>query len=125
MTRGGEKLGLAPVGLLGVVLGGFQGLHGGAKFARSASDLLLHRVVGAFQFGLVLLEAGDIGIGRHVPAARHRVAANLDHAAVFVTALENVGSTAPHVVHSSIYGRLDLLAAAAVSSLQVEPDQFV
>ena len=78
-----EEAALGIVGVFGFALGGFE--QGGAL-----DHALLQGLVAALELCLGLAERGDVGEGGHEAAAGHRIAADLDDAAIGEHALGQV-----------------------------------
>ena len=97
VARGGDEAGLGRVGLLGGELGGGLGRERDRQFLRTLRHALLERQLGLEQLPLVVLELGDVGVGRDVAAVRHRLAADLVDAAVAARALDHVAGARAHV----------------------------
>src|SRR5690606_714859 len=68
---------------------------GGALF-----HALLQGLVAALEFGFVATERGDVGERGDEAAAGHRIAPDLDDAAIGEYALADVGRTGQHVAHA-------------------------
>ncbi|GAO25386.1 hypothetical protein ALISP_5206 [Alicycliphilus sp. B1] len=94
---GGDEAGLVAVGLLGLAAGGVQ-------VARAVGHAPLQRIGQRAQLARGVLVAGDVGIARDEAALGQRVAADLQHRAVVLGALVQVGRSAAQVRQAPLDG---------------------
>ena len=79
-----QEAGLAEIGLLGQHLRLREFLVDAHQFGGAAAHALLQRFIDALQRKIGLDAGGDVGIGRHDAAIRHRVGPQFDDASAFL-----------------------------------------
>jgi hypothetical protein len=122
VRRGREEAGLRCVGVFRLGLGLLQCRHGLLQLGGAVRHALLEHGLGFDEFALDDLRIGDVGVGRYIPAAGHRLPADLDDLAVDEVALVPVRGAGTDVLDALLDLRFHAGSSEA-ALLAVEPDQ--